>query len=54
MKIDEYYVVHPHGASQPSVTPVLDDLMPFSGLYRHQACMWYTYILAGKTLIYRK
>jgi hypothetical protein len=23
---------------QPSVTPVLEDLIPSSGLYRHQAC----------------
>lgn len=32
---------HPHGGSQPSVTPVLRDPTPSSGLHRNQAHTWY-------------
>lgn len=42
---------HPHGGSQPSVTPVLGDPMPTSGLRWHQARRWYTATHAGKVLI---
>ena len=43
---------HPHGGSQPSVIPVLGNLMS-SGLCRYQARRIHTYIYAGKTLIHR-
>lgn len=39
---------HPDGASQPTVTAVLVDLVPSSGLGGHEACMWYTFVHAGK------
>lgn len=29
--------------SQPSLTPVPGDPMPYSDLHRHQACLWYIY-----------
>ena len=41
---------YPHGGSQPSVTAVLEALIPSPRLLEHQACMWYTDIPAGKTL----
>lgn len=31
---------HPHGDF--TITPVPRDMMPFSGLLKSQACMWYT------------
>lgn len=40
---------HPNGSSQPCVTPVLRDPIPFSALLRHQACMCRTDIHTGKT-----
>ena len=33
---------------QSSVTPILQDPTPFSGLHRHQAHVWYTYIHSSK------
>lgn len=39
---------------QLSLTPVLEDPMPSSGLYGHQPCIWYTDIYAGQTLIHLK
>lgn len=42
------------GGSQPPITPVLGDLMSSSGVQRHQACTWCTYIHASKILIYLK
>lgn len=42
-----------HSGSQPFATPILGYPTPFSDLYRCQAHMWYTYIHAGKILIYR-
>lgn len=42
---------HLCGSSQSSLTPVPRDSVPFSGLHRHMACMWYTDIYAGKTAI---
>ena len=44
---------HLHGHSHPSVSPTQDIyiMSPF-GLWLHQACMWWTDILADKTLIY--
>lgn len=42
---------NPYEGSQLSVTPVVKDLMPPSDLCGHQACMWYTFIHADKTLI---
>jgi hypothetical protein len=41
--------LHPHSILQPFIIPVPGDLMPFSGLLRPQAFMWYTYINANKT-----
>ena len=35
--------LHPHGGSQPSITPVPGDPMPSSNLQGHQAHMWQTY-----------
>lgn len=40
-----------YSSSQPPITPVPGDLTPSCGLSTHQACMWYTYIHTGKTLI---
>jgi hypothetical protein len=37
-----------HGGSQPSLTPVLGDLMPSFGIPRHQASMWCIAIHAAK------
>lgn len=45
---------HPHGSSAVSVTPVPGDLMPSSGLHRHQTCTQCTNIRAGKTAKYIK
>lgn len=40
---------HPHSIhSHSHLEPQFRDLMPSS---RHQACTWYTYVCAGKTLI---
>lgn len=36
-----FYSWYPHGSSQPSVIPVREDLMPFSGLCRHWSLVWY-------------
>lgn len=36
------------------IASVPKDLMPFSDLYGHCACRWYSYIHTGKTLMYRK
>lgn len=41
--------LYPHSILQPLITPVPGDRIPFSGLLRHQALMWHTYINAGKT-----
>lgn len=35
-------------AFHPSVTPVLGDKMPSSGLQWHKACWWYTDMFPGK------
>ena len=40
------------GCSQPSATRVLVDLMPSSGLCRHQARKWCTDIHPGQTSIH--
>lgn len=40
---------HPHGASQPSVTPVSGDPIPSSDFHRHQACVWHIYIHGSRT-----
>lgn len=37
--------------NQSTVTSLPKDLIPTSGLSRHQACMWYPYICVGKTHI---
>jgi hypothetical protein len=42
---------HPHGGSQPSISPVLRNLMSFSD---PQARTWYTDIPSGKTSIHVK
>jgi len=44
---------HPHGSSQPSVTPVAGSLISSSGLGVHQTSTWCTNIRASKTLIHR-
>lgn len=41
----------PPGSSKPSVTLVLGDLTPSSGLHSHQEGTWYICIYAGQTLI---
>lgn len=38
---------HSHGDEQLPVTPVSGSPMPSSGLSRHQAHEWYTYMHAG-------
>lgn len=40
---------HPHSSSQPWVPPVPGHLLASSHLCRHQRCMWYTDMHAGKT-----
>jgi hypothetical protein len=45
---------HPHGISQPSVTPVPGDLMPTSGLHGQQAHMCLLSIHKGKIPVYIK
>lgn len=35
---------HPHGSSQWSVTPFPRDPVSFFGLFRYQACKWYTHM----------
>lgn len=42
---------NPQGGSQPSVTPVLEDLMLYSGFCGHEAYVWYIFTHVGKTLI---
>lgn len=39
----------PDGNSQPSIIPVPEGSTPSSGLFMHQACIWYTDIYDGKT-----
>lgn len=44
---------NPHGGSHLSVAQVPGYFMLSSDICGHQACtMWYTYIHAGKTLVY--
>lgn len=38
---------HPHGGSKPSVTPVLQNLVPSSDLFKHQAGSWCIYTHVG-------
>lgn len=47
---------HPHGGSQPTVIPVLRDLMPSSGFPRYKECMWYIkkYMQAKHSHTYNK
>lgn len=45
---------HPHGHSQPTVTPVPEEPTTASELFRHQAYMWHIDIHAGKTLTHIK
>jgi hypothetical protein len=42
---------YPHDGPQPFVTQDSENLMLASGLIWHQACIWYTDICVGKTLI---
>lgn len=39
------------GSSQPSISPVPEDLMLFFNLHVHQACMWLLDIHAVQALI---
>lgn len=43
---------YPLRSSQPSVTPVSEDVALFSGLCRHQTCMWYSYMHEDRALIH--
>jgi hypothetical protein len=43
-----------HGASQTSVTPVPEDLIPSSDLCKHKTCMLYICISKGKIFIHIK
>lgn len=43
---------HPHGGSQPSITPVLREPAPSTDVQGYQACTQYTVIHSGKTLIH--
>lgn len=45
---------HQHGGTQLSVTPVSEDLMPYSTLLWHQVCTWYVDVHAEKTSIIYK
>jgi hypothetical protein len=39
LKVDSQ---RPHGSSQPSVTPILEDLAPYAGGTRHKCTKTYT------------
>ena len=43
---------HLHGGSQPSITPVLGNMIASSGLCEYVACKWCTNIEVGKTSIH--
>jgi hypothetical protein len=45
---------HPHDSSQLCLTSDPGGMVPFSGLYKHQAYIWYTNIHAGKTPVHIK
>jgi hypothetical protein len=45
---------HPHGGLQLTVTPVLGDLILYSGLCRHCVCTLCTEVYASKTHIHIK
>lgn len=45
---------HPHRGSQPSVTPISEYPMAFSGLQGHQAHTWCTCVHTSKTPIHIK
>ena len=47
-KRSEFSNQHSHGSAQPSVTPVPENLVPFSDLCRHQTCRWNMEIHAEK------
>lgn len=49
--LKRFISTHPHGNSQPAITPVLGDLTPSSSLQWH--CMHMIHILAGKTLLHK-
>lgn len=50
----EFSSEHLHNGLQPSIIPVLQDLMPSSGLQGHEVYTWYTDIKCIKITIHKK